>query len=86
MKATKDAGVAPLERWVGRLALLLACVLFAGCIEPQAVTQKRGEARTKLFRECMKLAAQMPRQSDDDVADIVSACGSQSWYMTNHIK
>ena len=33
----------------------------------------------------MTLAANMPRQADDDVADIVNACSSQSWYMTNYI-
>jgi len=34
----------------------------------------------------MELAAKMPRQADDDVADIVSQCGSQSYYLTNYIK
>jgi hypothetical protein len=66
--------------------LMLACVVFAGCTEPSQVTQKRGEARITLFKECMELAAKMPRQSDDDVADVVSACASQAWYMTNHIQ
>lgn len=76
----------PVERMVRRHALLLACLVFAGCAEPQQVTQKRGEARSTLFKECMELAAKMPRQADDDVADIVNACASQSWYMTNHIQ
>lgn len=31
MEATNVAGGAPLERGVGPLALLLACLLFAGC-------------------------------------------------------
>lgn len=66
--------------------LLLACLVFAGCTEPQQVTQKRGEARTALFKDCMDLAAKMPRQSDDDVAEIVKACATQSGYMTNHIQ
>jgi hypothetical protein len=34
----------------------------------------------------MELAAKMPRQSDDDVADVVSQCSTQSWYMTNYMK
>jgi thiamine biosynthesis lipoprotein ApbE len=77
----------PVQRMVRRHALLLlACLVFAGCTEPQRPTQKRGEARTALFKECMELAAKMPRQADDDVADIVKACASQSWYMTNHIQ
>lgn len=88
MKATDLAGRldSALERGVMRLALVLACLWFAGCTEPPQVTQKRGEARATLFKECMELAAKMPRQADDDVADIVNACASQSWYMTNHIQ
>lgn len=52
----------------------------------KAKIKKRGEARKKLFVECMKLAAEMPRQADDDVSDIVDACTSQSYYMTNFIE
>lgn len=48
--------------------------------------KKRGEARTELFRECMMLAAKMPRQADDDVSDIVDECTSSSYYMTNFIE
>ena len=44
-----------------------------------------GEIRHSLFVECMELAAKMPRQSDDDVGDIVSACGSHAYYTANHI-
>lgn len=47
--------------------------------------KKRGEARTELFRECMMLAAKMPRQADD-VSDIVDECTSSSYYMTNFIE
>ena len=75
----------PVQRMVRRHALLLACLVFAGCTEPQQVTQKRGEARSTLFKECMELAAKMPRQADDDVSDVVGACSTEAMYMTNHI-
>jgi hypothetical protein len=47
---------------------------------------RRGAAREALFVKCMELAAKMPRQSDDDVADVVSECSAQSWYMTNYMQ
>jgi hypothetical protein len=34
----------------------------------------------------MELAAKLPRQADDDVADVVNACSNQAFYMTNHIQ
>lgn len=43
--------------------------------------KERGDIRRALFVECMELAAKMPRQSDDDVSDIVQACGGQASYM-----
>lgn len=57
----------------------------AGTAEKVKV-KKRGEARMDLFKECMILAAKMPRQADDDVSDIVSECSSSSYYMTNFIE
>ena len=69
-----------------RIVLLAFSAFLAACGEPPQVTQKRGEARAALFKECMQLAATMPRQADDDVADIVNACATQSWYMTNHVQ
>lgn len=84
-----------------RIALIGVSMLTAvlgGCesgelaMTPEARAQviateaKRGAARTGLFKECMELAAKMPRQADDDVSDIVDECSSQAWYMTNHIK
>jgi hypothetical protein len=68
-----------------KLLILLAAVLLAGC-EAEVITEKRGQARLAVFVQCMNLAAKMPRQADDDVADIVSKCGEQSYYMTNYIK
>jgi len=54
-----------------------------------AVKQKHkaaGAERRALFVECMELAAKMPRQSDDDVADIVEECSSSSYYVTNYLR
>jgi hypothetical protein len=39
-----------------------------------------------MFERCMTLAAGMPRQADDDVADVVNACATQALYMTNYIR
>lgn len=47
---------------------------------------RRGAAREALFVKCMELAAKMPRQSDDNVAEVVSECSTHSWYMTNYIQ
>lgn len=78
-------------------ALFLVAVFLAGCTngeftptkESQVMAEQskkiRGEARLKLFRECMELAAKMPRQADDDVADVVEECSSSSFYMTNYM-
>jgi hypothetical protein len=68
------------------MTLTCTALLLAGCTEPEVVTEKRGLARQVVFVQCMELAAKMPRQSDDDVADIVSTCGDQSYYLTNYIK
>lgn len=71
------------------LAAVAIAVLCAGCgdVGPsQETLNLRGEARIKLFRECMELAAKMPRQADDDVADIVATCSNHSGYMTTHLK
>lgn len=79
-------------------ASLLTAMLCAGCengnitltdearAAEKAKVQKRGNARKELFVECMKLAAKMPRQADDDVSDIVDECTSSSYYMTNFIE
>jgi len=42
-------------------------------------------ARNALFVECMDLAAQMPRQADDDVSDIVDSCSLSAYYMTRYL-
>lgn len=72
--------------------LVLIGLIAGGCDSPSdkkqdyAADQKRGAARIALFRECMTLATQMPRQADDDVADVVSECTEASYYMTNFIE
>jgi hypothetical protein len=68
-----------------RRALLLACLVFAGCA-PTPIPKARADARIELFKVCMELAAKMPRQADDDVADVVKACSNQAFYMTNHLQ
>lgn len=79
------------------LLLLMAALSVGGCTngaftptaesKAQKLAQdaRRGEARKELFVECMELAAKMPRQADDDVADVVQECSSQSYYMTNYM-
>lgn len=52
----------------------------------KARVAKQGDARVALFRECMALAAKMPRQADDDVSDVVTECSRQAGYMTAYIQ
>lgn len=72
------------------LAVALSALLCAGCnTESKEETEKRqrekGELRHSLFVECMGLAFKNPRYGDDDVSDIVSECGTQSYYMAAQI-
>lgn len=82
-----------------KLIILLAMIVtLAGCengnvtltekdrIAEKTRVKKRGEARNILFKECMELAAKMPRQADDDVSDIVAVCSDRSYHMTNYIE
>jgi hypothetical protein len=64
--------------------LLLSAIFLTGCMD-KPLEKAKGETRHKLFVECMELAAKMPRQADDDVADIVSACSNQAMYMANQL-
>jgi hypothetical protein len=68
-----------------KLSCFFLSILLVACDEPK-ISEARRTARVVLFKECMELAAKMPRQADDDVADIVQECGSQSYYMTNAIQ
>jgi hypothetical protein len=71
------------SRTVKQSLTVAMCTALIGCAEVDMT--ERGEARIAMFRECMTLAAEMPRQSDDDVSEVVSACSTQAWYMTKHI-
>jgi len=64
------------------LSVVTAVLILTGCTNDAGRERRAGEVRRELFVECMELAAKMPRQSDDDVADIVGECGSQSYYMS----
>lgn len=65
--------------------LILACAgLLAACEVKTADESHKFETRKSAFESCMKLAATMPRQADDDVADIVKACDNHSYYMSNY--
>lgn len=68
-----------------RMTMAAAAVLLLAACDPVVTSQARGEARKAMFRECMELAAKMPRQSDDDVAGVVGECSAQSHYMTNYV-
>ena len=68
------------------LAIIILAALLGGCHSDSSATiEKRGAARIDIFRECMALAAKLPRQSDDAVYKAIDSCGQQSYYMTNHI-
>ena len=67
------------------ILIVLAVLLTTGCGTPSAEEKARtkayAEIRHGLFVECMKLAAKMERQSDDDVHKIISKCSSVAYYM-----
>ncbi len=63
---------------IRRLCAATLVLALAGCIPP--IDQEQQAERKVLFVRCMELAAKMPRQSDDDVADIVEACDSTAHY------
>jgi hypothetical protein len=67
-----------------RITLALILVLAAGCTDP-TLNQRRMEARSAQFKECMELAAQIHRQSDDQVYKIISACDTSAYYMTQNV-
>jgi len=69
--------------------LAIGAILMTACSSPEekvadkAMEARRYEARKEIFKECMELAAKSVRQADDDVSDIVSECGNQSYYISN---
>lgn len=79
------ASCAPVKRRVMLFNILMLLLITNGC-EINKTSQKQIDGRIALFKECMELAGKMPRQADDDVADVVDSCSSQAYYMTNHIE
>ena len=69
-----------------RSAAVIALALLLSACTPVLTPVARGEARAAMFEKCMILAAVMPRQADDNVADVVDACATQAYYMTNYIR
>ena len=63
-------------------ALFLIMALSA-CDFKITTAYASGELRRELFVECMELSAKMPRQSDDDVSDIVRRCTTTSYNLAN---
>jgi len=71
--------------------ILVICTIFlaSGCVpdgEKQQRHQRQGEAREKLFKECLVLAANITQQSDDNVAEVIAECSSQAYYMTTYLQ
>ena len=64
----------------------VALLAIAGCDSPERAARLKaaGDKRIELFRACMQMAAAAPCETD--LADVVSECSNQSFYMTNYIK
>jgi len=69
------------------VSIILIALLVSCTHDPEDKKSKIavGEKRHELFVECMELAAKIERNSDDDVSDIISACGTQSYYIANQM-
>lgn len=59
--------------------------MLVGCV-PVGNSHSRQAMRERLFNRCMELAAQMPRQSDDDVADVVRACDGTAYQQSSSVR
>lgn len=66
------------------LLLALLLMLSTGCTDSKKEAEI-GKLRYELFNKCMEMAAKMPRQSDDDVSDIVGKCDTISYYQAQHL-
>ena len=69
--------------------ILAILMLLCGCSESAsdiARETRKGELRISLFTRCMDLAAKMPRQTDDDVSDVVNSCSWRARDMSNYIQ
>ena len=64
---------------------VLLCGALTGCGDRPVDTKRIevGKLRHEIFKECMILASNNPRKSDDDVAEIVESCGSYAYYIAN---
>ena len=73
------------------ILILATAGLLAACGKPSVIEDrsdlylKQAQVRKEAFAACMRMASNMPRQSDDDVADIVKACethaNNSTWYI-----
>ena len=69
------------------ITLLLALVLTGCYVRPTTEQEKQaGEAKIKIFRECMEQASKLERQADDDVSDVVYQCDMTSTRMTIYLE
>jgi len=78
--------------------LLLMVLVLAGCENGELVLsddarqavkdgrERYSIARSAAFTHCMELAALNTRQGDDDVSDLISACGSQAHSLTVYLR
>ena len=64
------------------LLSVLSCGALVGCGERTDDTKRMaaGKLRHEIFKECMELASANPRESDDDVADIIDSCDNYAYY------
>ena len=73
-----------LKRSTFALSILIALLSVAGCTpESDAVVQARKDLRIELFEKCMNLLPAGPQETKyNDWDEVVSACGTQSYYMS----
>lgn len=72
-----------------RYLVSLLALALAGCfsdpVESDELKMQRAAIRLQVFKDCMELAAKSARQADDDVSDIVSACTTTAWSLSNQL-
>ena len=74
------------------LSVLLIGVVLSGCNisteKSRAQDKVRGEKRLEIFKECLSLAAEVNKatsQHYNDLDEVVSACSTQAYYISNQI-
>jgi uncharacterized protein YcfL len=71
--------------------ILLVTSLLVGCKIKEKEPDGSGSLRLEIFKECMTLAAKLQSPSEalstteSEVADVVSECSEQAYYMATHI-